>query len=309
MAFHFKKKESVRKAIRRIGSERIEDALDCLKDCHRADAVHCARKDIKKVRAVLQLVRASLRKKEFARLKKLLREPARRLGSPRDAYVQAKTLTKLKHEFKGQLAPGALRHIRLETRKRLDKELKRFTKEKAVKVIARGLRRSTRQLGDIKVRDEEWKAIGPGFKAAYARGMAAYQKVLKDSSPENFHGWRKRVKELWYQVTLLSQVWPEQIEAMAGELEMLGEHLGDDHDLSMLQSAANEKCAQENHSHELETLNGLIQERQRELRAAAFAIGERFYVEKPADFCRRLAGYWKIWRREKKPATFPGATL
>jgi hypothetical protein len=53
----------------------------------------------------------------------------------------------------------------------------------------------------------------------------------------------------------------------------------------------------------LEILNGLIEQRQRELRAAALALGARFYAEKPSTFCDRLGGYWQTWRREKKSAT------
>jgi CHAD domain-containing protein len=124
--------------------------------------------------------------------------------------------------------------------------------------------------------------------------------VLKDPAPENFHEWRKGAKDLWYQVTLLRPLWPEQMDATARELEALGEHLGDDHDLAMLRQAVEEKCVGDGHRRELEILNGLIDERQHELRAGALALGARFYTEKPRAFCDRLAGYWRIWRREKK---------
>ena len=50
MAFHFKKKESVAKGSRRLGRERIEHALERLEKGDHAEAVHCARKDIKKAR-------------------------------------------------------------------------------------------------------------------------------------------------------------------------------------------------------------------------------------------------------------------
>ena len=49
------RRESVSKAVRRLGRGRIRDALECLKDCDRAEAIHCSRKDIKKVRAVLRM--------------------------------------------------------------------------------------------------------------------------------------------------------------------------------------------------------------------------------------------------------------
>src|SRR6266853_2003524 len=194
MAFCFKKKESVRKAIRRLGCERVEDALECLKDCRHGEAIHCVRKDIKKIRAVLRLVRTQMSRKEFKLLKRLLRKPAKRLGAARDAYVKAKTLTDVIQHFKAQLAAGALRHIRAELRGALDEEMKRFAKEKTAKTIDRGLRRVAKELKDMEIKGKGWKALGPGFKTAYADGAAAYQGALKHPSPENFHEWRKRAK-------------------------------------------------------------------------------------------------------------------
>ena len=52
---------------------------------------------------------------------------------------------------------------------------------------------------------------------------------------ELLHGWRKRVKDLSYQVSLLRPMAREEIDARAAELDNLSEHLGDDHDLAMLQ--------------------------------------------------------------------------
>jgi len=95
MAYCFKRRESVSKAVQRLSRERIEHALGCLKDPDRAEAVHCARKDIKKVRAVLRLVRTRISKKEFRRVTGILRDAATHLAAPRDAYVKAQTLRKL----------------------------------------------------------------------------------------------------------------------------------------------------------------------------------------------------------------------
>src|SRR5438132_267041 len=126
MAFCFKKKESVSKGIRRLGRKRVEKALECLKECRHAEAIHCARKNIKKVRAALRLVQSRIRKKEFCRLTKLLRQAAKHLAGPRDAYIKAKTLRDLAQHFKGQLAPGALRHVRATLRNGSNEAMKRF---------------------------------------------------------------------------------------------------------------------------------------------------------------------------------------
>jgi CHAD domain-containing protein len=305
MAFCFKRKESVAKGVRRLGRERIENALECLKDCRHAEAIHGARKDIKKVRAVIRLVHTEITKKAYCRQNCLLREAAKDLAASRDAFVKVKTLRNLMRHFRGQLAPGALRYVRSELRNAFDEEMKRFAKEKSARTVERVLRRVAKELERLDVSGKGWKAIGPGVKSAYSKGRHAYQTVLKDLSPENLHEWRKHAKDLWYQVSLLRPVWPEQMDATARELETLGEYLGDDHDLFVLQQSVREQCAGDRDGRELEILHGLIEERQRELRAAAFALGRRFYAEKPSAFCERLAGYWYTWRREKNPCGRP----
>jgi CHAD domain-containing protein len=299
MAFHFKKKESVPKGSRRLGRERIEHALECLEKGDQAEAVHCARKDIKKARAVVRLVRANLKKPSYRRIIDWLREAAQKLAGPRDAYVRLRTLEKLRQHFKGQLAPAALRQIHIELRHVSEEAMKRFTKKKTKRSATRTLRRGEKKFR-LQICGKEWKALGPGVKRTYAAGRRAYQEVLQNPAPENFHRWRKRVKDLWYHVRLLDRAWPEQMEALAKELKTLSDHLGDDHDLVVLSQDIQEKGYGQEHPREQETLHALIGERQRELRAAALHIGPRLYAEKPAVFCDRLAGYWRIWRGAKK---------
>src|SRR5262245_24334130 len=141
MAFCFKKRESVAKAVPRLTRERIEHGLECLKECERAEAIHCARKDIKKVRAVFRLVRTEIPKKAFCRITDLLREAADQLAAPRDAYVKLRTLRNLARHFKGQLAPGALHYTRAELRKAYNEEMNDFAHKKLARSVERILRR------------------------------------------------------------------------------------------------------------------------------------------------------------------------
>ncbi|MGH7944437.1 MAG: CHAD domain-containing protein [Opitutaceae bacterium] len=295
MAYRWKRKESVRKAVRRLGRERIEHALACLERCEEADAIHCARKDIKKVRAELRLVRARIAKKEYHRLKMILRKAAANLAAPRDAFVKSQAVRALAAHYKRQLAPGALRQIRSELRADATAEIKRFRKNKATRIVARTLRRACRTLDDLKVDGRGWTALRPGLQSIYRKGRRACASVQTDPSPENFHAWRKCAKDLWYQVRVLQPMWPEQMEATAVELGTLGDLLGDDHDLFVLQQDVAARELRD--ERERETLNGLVAQRQRELRAAALGLGTRFYAEKSAAFCDRLSGYWRTWRR------------
>jgi CHAD domain-containing protein len=302
MAFCFRRKESVPKAVRRLARERIESAVEFLKDCGRAGAVHCTRKEIKKVRAVMRLVRAKVTKRAYRRQNRLLKKAARQLAGPRDAWVKIETLRNLTHHFKSRLTPGALRRVRPELRNAFEQEMKRFAKENRARDARRVLRGAAKELQRLDVSGKGWKALGPGIRTAYRQGRCAYQTARKDPSPENFHQWRKRAKELWYQVSLLRPIWPEQMEAMIRELERLGDYLGDDHDLVILRQSLEEQHGDAGRSRELEILHGLIDERQRELRAAVLRLGRRFYGGKPSVFCERLARYWRSWRHEKNPS-------
>jgi len=43
-------------------------------------------------------------------------------------------------------------------------------------------------------------------------------------------------------------------------------------------------------------LHGLIEHRNAQLRAEAFALGERLYAERPKPFGKRMHRYWRAWR-------------
>ena len=300
MAFCFKRKESVCKAVRRLGRERIEKSLECLKDCSDAEAIHGVRKDIKKLRALLKLVKSELPKKAYRRQVKLLRKAAQHLSATRDAYVKATALKELTEHFEGELAPRALRRIRGPLQQAYRQQTKRFAKGKTARVVERILKQARKKLKCLRVCGKGWPALARGVKESYTRGRQAFCIALKDSSSENLHEWRKRAKDLWYQVLLLRRIWPEQMGAMAAELKALGELLGDDHDLVMLKQAASNLSSTEAGFREIETLNGLIDRRRHELQSAAMTLGARFYAEKPSQFCQRLGGYWRIWRGEKR---------
>ena len=115
-------------------------------------------------------------------------------------------------------------------------------------------------------------------------------------SIENFHEWRKRVKDLGYQMRLLKPIWPKMQKDLADELERLADYLSDDHDLAILRQTVvqrpPEDCTQ------LEDLVALIDQRRGELEVKAGRLGKRMYVDKPNAFVRRLEVYWRAWCAE-----------
>lgn len=306
MAYRIKRKESVRKAVRRLGCERIRHAIDGLRGNDLPEAIHGARKDIKKIRAVLRLVRAQIPKSEFRQHIRILRKAAARLSAPRDADVKAEALRKLAWHFKRELAPRTLRLFQPQLRARSEATLKEFRRRQGVAAVVKLLDRDYRLLRRLEVKGSGWNSLAPGVKDCHREGRRAYLLARAEPSPEKFHDWRKCAKDLWYYMRLLRRAAPEEMEAITTELETLGQHLGDDHDLAVLAAELEELCPGHKWHREFEALNRVIKIRQGELRAAALSLGARFYSEKPSAFCARIAGYWKIWRKSKNPAVREG---
>jgi CHAD domain-containing protein len=300
MAFEFKKKESVRKAVKRLGRKRIDKAFRDLKYCERLEAVHEVRKEIKQLRALLRLVRPAMAQSDYRRFSDALREASGRLGAARDAHVKVNALAELSEHFKQELAPRSFRELKGFLAAGCRQRQAELSRTKAPRKVGCLLKKLSGQIASVRVKGSGWSALAPGVKRSYRDGRRGYQLAYEAGTPERFHKWRKRVKDLYYQIGLLHRIWPEQMAAAETELKHLGRCLGDDHDLVMLTEAAATKRFRKQATEEVEALKALADKRQDELRAEALALGSRFYKEKPSVFCKRLGRYWKRWRREPK---------
>ena len=299
MAFHFNKKESPTRATRRLSRERIGRALDCLQKPDRLAAVHRVRKEIKKIRATLELVHDRMEGDVYRKCTKMLRAVAKRLQDPRDAHVRPRTLERLVARFKGRLPARSFSEIRKCLRRNCREETREFVKGKSLAVVGRRLRKLNLRAGDLKVKAEGWTALRSGLEESYRRGQKSLAMVLQEASSKNFHQWRKHVQDLGYHLRLLGPIQPERLRASAGEMKTLSRYLGDDHDLVMLRQFVARRCSRKC-AGALKLLNELIALRQTELRTAALALGARCYAERPSRFCGRLENYWHVWRAGKR---------
>ena len=101
------------------------------------------------------------------------------------------------------------------------------------------------------------------------------------------------MKDLWYDLRILGAVWPEVMDDLAHQAKVLGEYLGEDHDLAVAGSALEEKRLNKASS---QVLASLIERRRFQLQRATFDLGNRLFVEKPKAFAQRIEGYWETWR-------------
>lgn len=296
MAFELTTQESVADGLRRCSREQLDRAIRSLSKGLQDDpveAIHEARKAIKKQRALLRLARGVMPGGQRRAANLALRDTARGLSGRRDADVLLATLRR----FEEQLPKAALARIRA----RLGAAGGPPEAEIAQAAI-RELRAVRRSVGGWELAGDGWPALEPGLTRTYREGREALRVTLRQPSLEHLHDWRKRVKDLWYDLRLLGAVCGPVVGGQAQEADRLGELLGEDHDLGLLHQTVLAWGPDPDAG--LARLIGLVNEERGQLQAEAGLRGRRLYAEKPAAFTGRLRRYWKAGRTAS-PA--PGA--
>jgi len=287
--------EDAADGVRRVIVGRLDKAVERLREAGdgdaQAEAIHGARKDLKKARAALRLVRDDLGAKTFKRENRALRDAARTLSASRDAEVKLATLDALA-AGDGDVPPAATalwREALVADRDRIVGGESGGTEEAVAAIEAVAARAP-----EWKLRADGWRLLAPGLDTAYREGREAFASLGEEPGFETVHEMRKRGKDLWYQLRLLRDAWQPVLEPAAEEIHDFTDMLGDHHDLAVL--CVDLVGRAEVDAVHRETLRTLIEARQASLLAEAHAAGERVYAEKPKAFDRRMRAYWRAWR-------------
>jgi CHAD domain-containing protein len=269
--------ERLERAARRLREEREDDPVE---------AVHGARKDLKKTRALLRLARPGLPRKAYRRENRALRDLGRAMSGGRDADVMVETSEALGERF-GEEHP---KRQFAALRRRLAARAQDERAGADLDALAESLDAAAGRFSKGPLDDCDVDALLAGEKRIYRAGRKAFAAARRDASAEQLHEWRKRVKDLWYHQRLLANAWKGPMKAHADECDALGKLLGDDHDLATLAATLTADGAAPP-SVDVDALLRLIAIRRAELQAGARALGARVYAEKPKAHARRIGGY------------------
>ena len=192
-------------AVAQVLRDQADAAVAALGGADLAVGVHEARKASKRSRALLLAVGAP--RAEIERC----RDAAAAIGDARDAVVRRETFA----EVFGGVYPG----------------------EGALQVVVapEALDRARALLSAVPAAFEP-ALLAIGITDGYRRARRAFPQD-DESSAEEIHAWRKRVKIHMFQLRLLTPRWPGLLHALVDELDNLGEALGKHHDLAMLRAS------------------------------------------------------------------------
>ncbi len=304
--------ETVAAGLRRMAVEQAELAIEELSAAPNGDAhrsVHEARKAIKRIRTIVRLQERRLGRGGCAREQAALRTVATRLAGARDGEVLLATLDGLVRRHPKQMAgrPGV-------TSVRLALAAQRDAAERAALEPA-NLQAACEELRAFRDRAARWdRDGGPGLGAAqrgmrriYRRGRRRMRRATKSGDMRTMHQWRKRVKDLRYAAEALGPVKDGSDAAPAAErarrsrsaarrmrklarhADGLGELLGEDHDLAVLDEwiVAHGAGAGAGPGTR-RRLRRAIARRRRKLRRRALRDGHELYLRRPKRFVRAV---------------------
>lgn len=300
MAYRFKLAEPFEEGCKRIAREQIERAQCQLKET--ADpiiAVHETRKSLKRLRALLRLIRPSLGESAFHEENAQVREIARILSSARDRHVLLETVAKLEAASARKGLGQAVRDVLNAT----NGEQGPIVEAAAMRQAHGRLAEAKRRFARLRLAGHGFEIVGPGLEASYRRARRAFRAAYAELTDESFHEWRKGAQQHWRHMILLSRAWPACLNARVSESRRLSQLLGDDHDLVLLMACVRSELAERIGGEQASMIERLARQRQQVLRSIAHPTGLRLFAEGANSLHCRMADYWEaaVALKEQEP--------
>ena len=252
------------------------------------DAIHEARRAMRRARAILQMLRPALGE-HYEPLAMPLRDAGAALSSLRDAQAVIEAVEQLARHQSPPIPENARAALMRRLRRRCNAACRQQyeTLDRVAVLLAAARTAVASWPGDASDSD-----VLKGLRRGYARAARALRRARRDPAT-HLHRWRQRVREHRLQLELLRQAWPEVIGAQTGEARRLARLLGAERDLQLLAAVfarlRTPLVARPGNA----TLAARIANERMALQAQAWTLGARVFAERPGALARRLAAYRK----------------
>ena len=300
MGYRLDPQQPVAHDVPRIADRQLELSIEALTGINHAEsdtAVHAARRRIKKVRALIRLMRPVLGRRGRAANRRL--RAANRLLAPiADGQASLATLTQVAERYGHGLPPDVTALVRASLLRRQSLADEEAALNDVLHTAAALLRAERDGVKDWVLSETGFDAVAPGVKRTARAARRAMVKAMASSRSERYHTWRQRVKDQWLQVRLLQERCGNGLALDERRLEELDGCLGDCHNCAVLCDVLASDA----------TLNGddaahllsLVRRYERELPRRACRLGTTVHHETPKRFVSRVRRLWRSARRTRR---------
>lgn len=291
MSYRFELREKTAAGYSRIVTEQIDRVLSELKDTpNRATAIHEGRKSLKRIRALLRLMRPGLGESVYKAENARFREIAGLFSADRDRYVlygiadalqdamdarHSEAFKVIKASLTPKTANGAADHGNDKSRE-----------------AAAMLKAARTETASRRVRPDSFETIQAGLEKSYREGRKQLRAAYDKPEDEAFHDLRKSVQQHWRHMQVLQNAWPDLFAARVAAAKHVSQILGDDHDLSVfvahLKTLPRKKLA----AAERRAIEKFCRDRQKTARQNARPLCNQLFADRAGTFAKRIAIIW-----------------
>jgi CHAD domain-containing protein len=292
MAFRLKPEAPIAVEIRRLVLRQLQVAISELRtvgDPESDEAIHDARRRVKKIRAVIRLVRPVL-DKTYRTVDRELKDVSKLLAPVADGQGILETLDQLAHRYRKLLPKDAVHSIRTGLRERSARTDREASARGVIKRAAETLRSEAKRVKHWSIHGDGFDVIGPGLEESYRRARDGMILAWSKPKASHYHSWRRYVKDHWFHVRLVEENCGNHLLPLQRRLEALDGLLGEYHNLVILR----EILGTDGYTSHRETTRCLrvVSRYQRLLRRNAETLGVRIYSDMPHRYLRRVKKYW-----------------
>jgi CHAD domain-containing protein len=272
--------------LRRVARSELRQAARTLRGTGReATRVHNARKHLKKLRALLRLVRAQTGPGFFRIHNRRLRDLGRRLAPLRDAEVAQLTLGQMRRAAPTTSSRRAVSHLRA----RISARIPAVGRGAVLRQVARELQTLEKSVPSWPLGELAWPDLTAAVVKTYRRARIEHEHFRLRRDLASLHEWRKRSKDLWYQLLLLQPLARGAARKLTRQLDCLTDIQGRMHDVQLVLDALRRQ-ARHLSVWEQQAVQELAEDSLATLMPQALTSGRRLFRFKPdrfADMLRR----------------------
>ena len=299
MSFELKPHEQVNSGLRRLVRKELRDARRELEDEHppTPDAIHEARKSLKKARAIVALIDAD-GGRGVRRAKKRLRKVGRTLSHLRDADAMAEIVEKLRRSAPRQLDARSVKTLRSWLSEQRKAAAAAAGKKKTWDTLDDELRALRRKAKRWQPAHRAFGALSHGIAESHRRGKKALVKATNRRRADDFHRWRKQIKKLWYELRLFEPAGP-RIARDIRALHRAETWLGDDHNVVVLCGALARDGSGRAAPIDVAQLKAAADRYHEQARRKAIKSVRHIYTRKSSRYLRALKRAWSAWKHRQ----------
>lgn len=194
------------------------------------DSVHLIRKRLKFLRAFVKLTRFCSGGESYKPINYMLRDSGQLLSDCRDTHVRGLLLNEFNHQKNTRHLIDELIRLNDKNTKKIEKDLLSETSvfDALISDIS-----NNEIAGYFNTLEPDANCFIDGLSLGYEKSYHAFHSELESHDAELLHEWRKRTKDLQYQLEVLRDSLPDHLSAFYDDVAALCEILGRINDLFM----------------------------------------------------------------------------